>query len=875
MINSKEDLAEGLLLLEFNVLFLEEDIRSRAKQELKKHPEGVTALSLLKSSAIPTIPIARFLTSEKADEFHETLKENITESDRIDYVERLENMRLRKAPDTPKQEWYDNLEQKAAEIIVGFKQATPYSALHSAAKETNTSPTETQIKAENYKKGKFKLDGLTIAIENPANTYREGKSDDGKKWKSKMYHNYGYVLGTHGADGDHVDVFIKHNSKSSKEINTDKVFVINQVHKGKFDEHKCMIGFSSEEEARKGYLSCYEKGWDGLGSIKEKSWDEFKAWVKDKASTKKVASFKHKVRNFAHKFNPKGIEKAEARGLELFKAQQDAIKDVYKKTTTPNSRPTKQMLVDLKDNRIKANKYNQNAQIAAGLSVPVLGVSAAGYGLNSLNNKEDKVASFDPYWNVDGLPEATVQGATIGAVVPEWFTRDSKHRIGQPIKITKKPFLPKRLRGAGMGAMVSGSFQQLSHGLGKLMNPPAEKTAFFITGKSRQELANKLLNNPDLANNKFDKEILINELKNKDKHYQDIWFEKNPNYKSMLKLSSEEEDLGYLKGYLSMMPAGLASGAISAVANPVIAKNALGDFDSESIDKKDFDKYIKDMGINKNEVKYEKNIPGNPQQFSYVNKDWKSSKPFGIKDNIVTGHKNKNQEFFIKHEAGHHLNSKNKFLRGMQSIRTNPKLNGRFGNVVQEIVPSALALSGAANNNDAMYDSAAAFTALKSAPTMIDETMANTRATKNMMKTHGFGKGLRKSLFPAALSMGSYGLSSLGIPLTSIYGTKFIADKWRDSLNNKEASSKKKEVEITVTMPEGEGADCVVNVLDQIKTLGNWGSSREIAVIDDNYNGRFDRYFKKKNYFDGDGADKIISIKVDGKEVKLEKQKSI
>ena len=36
---------------------------------------------------------------------------------------------------------------------------------------------------------------------------------------------------------------------------------------GKFDEHKVLLGFNSVDEAKKGYLANYEKGWKGLGGM--------------------------------------------------------------------------------------------------------------------------------------------------------------------------------------------------------------------------------------------------------------------------------------------------------------------------------------------------------------------------------------------------------------------------------------------------------------------------------------------------------------------------------------------------------------------------------------------------------------------------------
>ena len=61
---------------------------------------------------------------------------------------------------------------------------------------------------------------------------------------------------------------------------------------GTFDEHKAMLGFSSEAEAKAAYLANYPAGWEtqGFAGIKQMSHDEFKSWVRNPAETKKPAA---------------------------------------------------------------------------------------------------------------------------------------------------------------------------------------------------------------------------------------------------------------------------------------------------------------------------------------------------------------------------------------------------------------------------------------------------------------------------------------------------------------------------------------------------------------------------------------------------------
>lgn len=157
---------------------------------------------------------------------------------------------------------------------------------HEAATSPNNDlpePTEAQKEAINYKLGHIRLHGLDISIENPKDSKRTGTDEDGKVWETTMQNHYGYIRETKGRDKDHVDVFIGNNPESSK------AFVVDQVNPktGKFDEHKVLLGFNSQEEAQQAYLNNYEPGWQGLGAITEMPVNEFKTWVKDEKNTKK------------------------------------------------------------------------------------------------------------------------------------------------------------------------------------------------------------------------------------------------------------------------------------------------------------------------------------------------------------------------------------------------------------------------------------------------------------------------------------------------------------------------------------------------------------------------------------------------------------
>ena len=165
--------------------------------------------------------------------------------------------------------------------------------IEAASAEVNTDPTEAQKEAGNYKKGHVQVGTFDITIENPKGSERSGTDANGKKWSVKMNNTYGYIRGTEGVDGDHIDVFL---AEDMDKWDGKYVFVVDQYNPdGTFDEHKVMLGFNSMEEARSAYLSNYEKGWENgrrivVARIKT---DDFQKWVD--SSHRKTKPFAHYV----------------------------------------------------------------------------------------------------------------------------------------------------------------------------------------------------------------------------------------------------------------------------------------------------------------------------------------------------------------------------------------------------------------------------------------------------------------------------------------------------------------------------------------------------------------------------------------------------
>ena len=120
-----------------------------------------------------------------------------------------------------------------------------------AARAEVAEPTQAQAEADNYKQGHIKVNGVPVTIETPKGGTRTDKKNDPPLWEVKNFPaDYGKILGTTGADGDHLDVFV-----GPVPMTAGQVFVIDQIDPatGKFDEHKIMVGFANQREAIRVY----------------------------------------------------------------------------------------------------------------------------------------------------------------------------------------------------------------------------------------------------------------------------------------------------------------------------------------------------------------------------------------------------------------------------------------------------------------------------------------------------------------------------------------------------------------------------------------------------------------------------------------------
>jgi hypothetical protein len=178
------------------------------------------------------------------------------------------------------------VDQRVVDLVKGAEEDRMKRYGFNTGGAVNSSPTEAQKEAGNYKKHHISFQGLPISIENPKGSLRKGPG-----WQVRVPYDYGYIKRTEGADGDHVDVCIGPDAES------DHVFIVDQQdHRtGDFDEHKVMLGYRTREDAIKAYRDGFSdgKGPDRMRAVVRMSMKEFKNWLKTCDTKKPVRSQGH------------------------------------------------------------------------------------------------------------------------------------------------------------------------------------------------------------------------------------------------------------------------------------------------------------------------------------------------------------------------------------------------------------------------------------------------------------------------------------------------------------------------------------------------------------------------------------------------------
>jgi hypothetical protein len=150
------------------------------------------------------------------------------------------------------------------------------SSIHHHEPEINKSFLSLEMLKAYKLAGKMIFQGLPVSIENAKGSVRKWYDPHNKQeGETKMRHAYGYIRGTKGTDGDHVDCYI------GPDKNAKQAFVVHQMKAPdfkKFDEDKVMLGFPSAEAARSAYMKQYDKP-GFFGSMTPMSMEDFKEKV--------------------------------------------------------------------------------------------------------------------------------------------------------------------------------------------------------------------------------------------------------------------------------------------------------------------------------------------------------------------------------------------------------------------------------------------------------------------------------------------------------------------------------------------------------------------------------------------------------------------
>lgn len=137
---------------------------------------------------------------------------------------------------------------------------------HGKAAQVRTLLTHDQLSLINWQ-------GLNVVLE-----YERGQRRFGNGSPSPAH--YGYISGTGSAEGgsEQMDCYIGDDPDARE------VYVIEQRHPGgDFDEHKCMLNFSSKQDAVNAYVNAWNDGSGAqrLGGIKAMTIPTFKRWLQE------------------------------------------------------------------------------------------------------------------------------------------------------------------------------------------------------------------------------------------------------------------------------------------------------------------------------------------------------------------------------------------------------------------------------------------------------------------------------------------------------------------------------------------------------------------------------------------------------------------
>nr|CAB4128734.1 hypothetical protein UFOVP114_68 [uncultured Caudovirales phage] len=134
--------------------------------------------------------------------------------------------------------------------------------------------------------GRIAWRGLRISIENRKGSWRHWFDPHANRSGSTfMHHPYGYLRGTEGDDGEHLDCYIGPDLHGAKHVH-----IVRQMKAPDFkryDEAKAMIGFRSAADAKAAYLRQYDDP-RFFGKLQSVHVDKFVHAVKNAANGKVI-----------------------------------------------------------------------------------------------------------------------------------------------------------------------------------------------------------------------------------------------------------------------------------------------------------------------------------------------------------------------------------------------------------------------------------------------------------------------------------------------------------------------------------------------------------------------------------------------------------
>ncbi len=136
---------------------------------------------------------------------------------------------------------------------------------------------------------RYEFQGLLIAVENVAGTVRcwYEKGSATPRGSTKMAHDYGYIEGHAGSDGEDLDVYI------GPDVTASLVHVVHQLAAPdyvKHDEDKVFLGFPSADAARAAFVAHRDDGDRAIGGMTQLPLERFRAKLTRRTGRGKITA---------------------------------------------------------------------------------------------------------------------------------------------------------------------------------------------------------------------------------------------------------------------------------------------------------------------------------------------------------------------------------------------------------------------------------------------------------------------------------------------------------------------------------------------------------------------------------------------------------